>query len=107
MTDSHGDTDRRFAHTLFSGTDDDQAPEDDKRQQRADTDGKQRDDDDDDAEGRRFAAQLFAPDDPDANVLAGLTHGKTVGRWQHPEREPEDKGRWFDRQPPTDDFFRI
>lgn len=99
MSDSHSDADRRFAHNLFSGTNDDQAP--DYRQ-------KQRDDAGDGlADERRFAAELFAPDDPDANVLAGLTEGKTVGRWQHPEREPEDKGRWFDRHPPTDEFFRI
>lgn len=100
MTDTHSDADRRFAHNLFSGTDDDQAPEGDSRQQRAGTDGKQRDDDD---EGRRFAAKLFAPDDPDDSVLAGLPEGKTVGRWTHPEREPEDKGRWFDRRPPAAD----
>ena len=102
MSDTDNDADRRFAHNLFSGTNDNQAPAD-KQKQRADTDGKQRDDD---AEGRRFAAELFAPDDPDASVLAGLTEGKTVGRWTHPEREPEDKGRWFDRHPPTDEFFR-
>ncbi|ODR06425.1 hypothetical protein BHQ21_11590 [Mycobacterium sherrisii] len=105
MTDTNSDADRRFAHNLFSGTNDDQAP-DGKHKQRADTDGKQRDDDGD-AEGRRFAADLFAPDDPDASVLAGLTEGKNVGRWTHPERQPEDRGPWFDRHPPTDEFFRI
>ncbi|AFM19468.1 hypothetical protein Mycch_4770 [Mycolicibacterium chubuense NBB4] len=105
MSDTDSDADRRFAHNLFSGTDDDQAPAG-KQKQRDRADDGQRDGDDD-AEGRRFAADLFAPDDPEANVLAGLTHGKTVGRWQHPEREPEDRGPWFDRRPPTDDFFRI
>lgn len=82
MSDTHSDANRRFAHNLFSGSDDDDQARDDKRQRR-DSAGDGLD------EHRRFAAELFAPDDPDASVLAGLTEGRTVGRWKRPER-PDD-----------------
>lgn len=91
------DAERRFARNLFSGSDDDQGLDDDNQGKRTD-----RTDDGLD-EQRRFAADLFAPDDPDASILAGLTDGRTVGKWQHPEPEPQDRGPWFDRRPATDD----
>jgi hypothetical protein len=86
------DANRRFAHNLFSASDGENAGDD--QDQGAD-DGLD--------EQRRFAAALFAADDPDANVLAGLTDGKTAGRWRHSEPEPEDNGPWFDRRPAVDD----
>ncbi|BBY67562.1 hypothetical protein [Mycolicibacterium helvum] len=46
----------------------------------------------------RFAADLFAPEDPDADILPGLKPGRNVGRWRHPEPEPVDRGPWFDRR---------
>lgn len=49
-------------------------------------------------EFRRFVAALFAPDDHDAEILPGLTDGRSVGRWQHTDRAPEDRGPWFERR---------
>lgn len=37
---------------------------------------------------RRFAADLFAPDDPDSEILPGLTAGRTVGRTTPPRAQP-------------------
>ncbi len=68
--------DRRFAHNFFSGSADDQ-----------DLDDESENDDDERAAQKRFAADLFAPDDPDANVIAGLTDGRSVGRTTPPRRD--------------------
>jgi hypothetical protein len=77
------DANQRFAKSLFGGSDGDgdQLLDDDEQKQRADA----ADDDVDDehAAQKRWVADLFAPDDPDANVLAGLTNGRTVGRTRH------------------------
>lgn len=59
--------------------------------------------DDERATLKRFLKDLLRPADPDANVLAGLPHGKTTGIWRHPEPETEDKGRWFGGLPIADD----
>lgn len=90
MTDiEHTADNRRFANAFFAGARvDDPQPE----PRDADTEAQ-----------RRFAADLFAPDDPDAEILPGLTDGKSVGRWRPFEREPVDRGPWFDRRPPTHD----
>ncbi|MFA1705521.1 RNA polymerase subunit sigma [Mycobacterium intracellulare] len=90
MTDiEHTARNRRFANAFFAGAKvDDQEPE----PRDADTEAQ-----------RRFAADLFAPDDPDAEILPGITDGRTVGRWRHPEPEPDDKGPWYDRRPTVDD----
>jgi hypothetical protein len=72
----------RFAKSLFGGSDDgDQGLDDDEQKQRSDAadDGLTAD--------RQFAADLFAPDDPDANVIAGLVAGRTVGRTSPPRRD--------------------
>lgn len=66
--DATGDADRRFAHNLFTGKPDEQ------------TDRKDQDASEYSEEQRRWARDLFA-DDEDDPILAGLTHGKTVGRW--------------------------
>lgn len=82
MSDTHSDVNRRFAHNLFSGTDDDddQARDDKRHRRDSDDDGR--------ADQRRFAAELFAPDDPDAGILAGLPEGRTVGRTTPPRADP-------------------
>ena len=78
------DANRQFARNLFASDDDgDQVLDDDEQKQRAGADGA---DDGLDAQ-RRFAADLFAADDPDANVLAGLVAGRTVGRTTPPRRD--------------------
>jgi hypothetical protein len=74
------DADRRFAHNLFTASDDEQAL-DDKRNPSADAANGA---DDGLDEQRRFAADLFACDDPDAPLLAGLPNGRTVGRTTQP-----------------------
>lgn len=74
------DANRRFARNLFSASDDNDQDADGEQEQRGADDGL-------DAE-RHFAADLFAPDDLDANVLAGLTDGRTVGRTTPPR--PDD-----------------
>jgi hypothetical protein len=96
------DEDRRFAHALFTANAGDNGPvlAGGKRNQLEPVaDGA----DDELDEQRRFAADLFASDHPDAGILAGLPDSKTVGRWRHDEPEPEDKGRWFDRRPLVDE----
>lgn len=85
MSDTHSDVDRRFAHNLFGGSDDDNERDDGNWDQHADATDKRNDGLD---EQRRFAAELFAPDDPDADVLAGLTAGRTVGRTTPPQANP-------------------
>ncbi|SLE60950.1 Uncharacterised protein [Mycobacteroides abscessus subsp. massiliense] len=98
MSDTHSDVNRRFAHNLFSGTDDDDDQARDHKRHRRDSDDddqardhkRHRRDSDDDgrADQRRFAAELFAPDDPDAGILAGLPEGRTVGRTTPPRADP-------------------
>lgn len=51
------------------------------------------DSDDLDAQ-RRFVADLFARDDEDAPLLAGLTNGRTVGRTTPPKRDPTPKNEF-------------
>lgn len=82
MSDTHNDVNRRFAYNLFSGTDDDDDQARDHKRHRRDSD------DDGRADQRRFAAELFAPDDPDAGILAGLPEGRTVGRTTPPRADP-------------------
>lgn len=80
MSNTHSDAaDRRFAHNLFTGSDDDQ-------NQHVVDDDEDQDDGLDDQ--RRYAANLFARDDADAPVLAGLTNGRTFGRTTAPKRGP-------------------
>jgi hypothetical protein len=81
------EADRRFARNLFSASDDDDQGLDDEQEQRSDG----ADDGLDDQ--RRFAANLFAPDD-DNNLLAGLTGGRTVGRTTPPRRDPVAKNEF-------------
>jgi hypothetical protein len=78
MTDTD-DADRRFAHNLFTASDDEDQGDEQDRQVAAQDDG--RDD------HRRYAADLFARDDEDAPVLAGLTSGRTAGRTTPPRRD--------------------
>jgi hypothetical protein len=70
---------RRFAHRLFTVSGDDEDQDVDVEQERPADTGL-------DAQ-RRFAAVLFAPDDPDAGILAGLSDGRTVGRTTPPRRD--------------------
>lgn len=86
MTDAHNDADRRFAHHLFSGSDDDQGLDLNEQEQSGADDGL-------DAQ-RRFAADLFAGDDEDAGILAGLTDGRTVGRTTPPRRQPTPRNEF-------------
>jgi hypothetical protein len=79
MTDTNHAGNRQFAHNLFSATDDNGdlaltalAAADDAA----------------DAEGRRFAAALFAPEDPEAEILPGLKNGRTVCKWTQPQPDP-------------------
>ena len=84
-------TTARFAHILFSGSDD---PDAGGRKETATAYSQ---------EQQQFARKLFAPDDPEAGVLAGLIGGKNAGKWQHAKPEVVDNGPWFDRRPAIDD----
>lgn len=76
--DAHSAADRRFAAALFGGSaDDDDQDVDDEDQGAGEYSEEQ----------RKWARELFAPDDPDANVIAGLTDGRTVGRTTPPRRD--------------------
>lgn len=88
--DAPSDADRRFASSFFRGEPGDQADDDDRDGQFTD-------------EQRAWVKALFAGDDEDAGVLAGLAGGRTVGRTSRPEPETEDRGRWFDPRPIVDD----
>lgn len=72
--DAPDDADRRFAKNFFSGRPDDKSGADDEQHQGASEYSE---------EQRRWARELFA-DDEDNPILASLTNGKTVGRWQRP-----------------------
>lgn len=93
MNQQERDADRRFAKNFFSGKSDDDSGAGDAEHQGASEYSE---------EQRRWARELFA-DDEDSPILAGLTGGKTTGRWRHPEPEPADKGPWYDRRPAVDD----
>jgi hypothetical protein len=73
---------RQFAHALFAG-----AKVDDPQPEPRDPGTEAQ---------RRFAATLFAPRDPDAEILPGLTAGRTVGRTTPPRAEsvPDLLDRW-------------
>lgn len=73
--DTTGDADRRFAKNLFTGGSvADANAADDEHQGASEYTEEQ----------RRWARELFASDPADAVVFAGLTNGRTVGRWQRP-----------------------
>ncbi|OBF65858.1 hypothetical protein A5753_00745 [Mycobacterium sp. 852002-51971_SCH5477799-a] len=70
------DADRKFASDFFAGrttTGDDQDQDQDA--------GEYTD------EQRQWARELFAPDDEDANVLPGLTDGRSVSRTSPPRHD--------------------
>ncbi len=92
LTDTHTDADRRFAHNLFSGSDDDQALDDKQKQRDGADDGLD--------EQRRFAAELFAPDDPDASVLAAHRRQDRRTLGSTPSANPKTAGPGTTAGPP-------
>jgi hypothetical protein len=70
---------QRFAKSFFGGSDedDDQLLDDERDQGSGEYSEEQ----------RQWARELFAPDDPDAIVFAGLTMGRSTSRTTAPRRD--------------------